>query len=59
MFASPLELDSMFKILWIDLYNAGCDMQIGIYQARDSTWVGWNSFLMSGEIAHLLTLFRL
>ena len=33
-------------------FNVGCDMQIGIYQARDSTWVRWNSFLPSSEMMH-------
>lgn len=32
--------------------NVGCDMQIGIYQARDSTWVRWNSFFPSSDMMH-------
>lgn len=32
--------------------NVGCDMQIGIYQARDSTWVRWNSFFPSSVMMH-------
>jgi len=45
------------KILRID-FNVGFDIQIGVYQAGDSTWVGWNSFIPSGEMLHvcLLTL---